>query len=216
MLEVNIRNLVVGDKEVLSYANFAIKPGEIVAIIGSSGSGKSTLINAICNLNKDYNGLITYNGEDLKLLKNNQMRQLFKDEICLIMQDNGLVLSETVEKNIKYIPNVRKKYNSQDVIGVLTSVGLTSDVLKKKVSNLSGGEQQRVAVAKAIMKKSKLIICDEPTGNLDVANARQIYDLFSEMAKMGIAIVIVTHDMNIFEYADTVYKLSKNQIIRVN
>lgn len=213
MVNVDIAELKAGKNVVINRAEFTVNCGEIVAIMGPSGSGKSTLINAICNLNKDYQGNITINDNMISEMTNNQMRKLFKADVCLIMQDNGLVLNETVKQNIKYIPSIRHKYNMKSIEQVLKGVGLPIEILNQKVANLSGGEQQRVAIAKAILKKSKLLICDEPTGNLDEDNAQQVYEIFREIANNGVAIIIVSHDMHITTYADKLFRLENKQLV---
>lgn len=205
MISINISNLQVENKLVIKSAKAEIKQGEFVAITGKSGCGKSSLINAICNLNQKYEGKISLLGIDNKKLNNKSMRILLRDQISLVMQDNGLVLNETVMKNMLYVPRLRKKKSLQEITRALQLVNLKEDILKQKVQSLSGGEQQRVALAKAMLKHSKIIICDEPTGNLDVESANQVYKILRNLASSGVTICIVSHDVNINKYADKVY-----------
>ncbi len=212
MIKIDIKNLYAGNKLVLEQAHAQIERGQFVVISGASGSGKSTLLNAMCNLTQSYEGKIELLGIENKTVSTSEMRVLFRDFLSIITQDNGLVLNETVLANIKYIPRVRKNFDSDELINALDLVNLNKTVLKQKVANLSGGEQQRVALAKAILKRSKIIISDEPTGNLDAQNASKVYEVFKQLTKAGVTVCIVSHDPNAYKYADKVYVIQNRKL----
>lgn len=212
MIRINIKNLKVGDNVILESAKAHVKKGQFIAITGESGSGKSSLLNAVCNLEKNYDGVIELLEVDNKTINDSEMRHLFRDFLSLVTQDNGLVLNETGLKNIMYIPRVRKNKNSEQINQALRMVNLNQDMLNRKVSTLSGGEQQRLAIAKAILKRTQIIVSDEPTGNLDEENAHHIYSIFRRLADAGITICIVTHDLNIGNYADKVYVIKNKKL----
>lgn len=212
MIKIDIKNLYAGNKLVLEQGRAQIERGQFVVISGASGSGKSTLLNAMCNLTQSYEGKIELMGVENKIVSTSEMRVLFRDFLSIITQDNGLVLNETVLANIKYIPNVRKNLDGDELIKALSLVNLNKKVLKQKVANLSGGEQQRVALAKAILKRSEIIISDEPTGNLDAQNASKVYEVFKQLTKSGVTVCIVSHDSNAYKYADKVYVIENRKL----
>lgn len=212
MIRINIKNLKAGDNIILEAAKIKVDKGQFIAITGHSGSGKSTLLNAICNLEKNYDGAIELLEVDNKTISDSEMRYLFRDFLSLITQDNGLVLNETGLQNIMYIPRVRKSKQTDQISQALKLVNLKEDILKRKVSTLSGGEQQRLAIAKAIIKRTQIIVSDEPTGNLDQENALQIYSIFRKLANAGITICIVSHDPMISKYADKVYVIQNKKV----
>ncbi len=115
MIRINIKNLKVGEDIILESAKAHVKKGQFIAITGESGSGKSSLLNAVCNLEKNYDGVIELLEVDNKTINDSEMRHLFRDFLSLVTQDNGLVLNETGLKNIMYIPRVRKNKNSEQI-----------------------------------------------------------------------------------------------------
>lgn len=214
IVTVNISDLKVGNRTVIKSAQLNARQGEFIAITGESGSGKSTLINAISNLTENYKGEIKVLGKDITTLSSKEHRYLLRKKLSYIMQDNGLVLNETVKKNLLYIPRVRKNYNQKKIIQVFKILNLNPSLIDSKVMNLSGGEMQRVAIAKSILKKSSIIICDEPTGNLDQKNAAIIFKIFRRLANNGITIIMVTHDDSIRTYVDTIYRIQDKKLIK--
>lgn len=216
IVSVDITQLKAGNTIVLEKAKMVADKGEFVVISGASGSGKSTLINAIGNLSCDYTGKIKILGINNKQLSKQQRMIQLRNHISYIMQDNGLILNETVEKNIKYLPRVRKNFDRKRIEKIFSVLNLNPKLLSAKVVNLSGGEMQRVSIAKAILKKSDILICDEPTGNLDNENANVIYKTLRMLANKGVTIIMVSHDRNSYAYADTIYKLENKQLYKIN
>lgn len=215
IVSVDITQLKAGNTIVLEKAKMVADKGEFVVISGASGSGKSTLINAIGNLSCDYTGEIKILGINNKQLSKQQRMIQLRNHISYIMQDNGLILNETVEKNIKYLPRVRKNFDRKRIEKIFSVLNLNPKLLSAKVVNLSGGEMQRVSIAKAILKKSDILICDEPTGNLDNENAKVIYKTLRMLANKGITIIMVSHDHNSYPYANTIYKLENKQLVKI-
>ncbi len=178
--------------------NLEIKDGEFVVITGASGSGKTTLLNMIGALDKADSGEILIDGKSIKEIKK---RKYYSRVVSFLFQNFALVENQTVQKNLEMIP----KRNRSDVTidEALKKVGLT-DKMKKKVYKLSGGEQQRVALARIMVKKSSLILADEPTGSLDSDNKKIIMKLLRELNESGKTVIMVTHDEELVNEAERV------------
>lgn len=207
MLE--IKNLKKSYKDHLIFENFnlRIEQGEFVIISGMSGSGKTTLLNIIGSLEDFDSGKVRFNNIDISLRKNQQ--KYLGEKIAFIFQNYALLENKTVRENLNLIP---KKYRTNTSIDqALEMVGM-KDKIDSKVYTLSGGEQQRVAVARVIVKKCELILCDEPTGSLDKYNARKVIDLIKNLNQAGKTILLVSHDEKIKKIGDRIIKLWKNLI----
>ncbi|MFA5604018.1 MAG: cell division ATP-binding protein FtsE [Bacilli bacterium] len=175
-----------------------IKKGEFVFIIGSTGCGKSTLIKMFYREEKPTSGQIIVGGIDVAKLKNSKVYKL-RRQIGVVFQDFRLLEKSTVYENVAFaleIFGAPKDEIHKRVIKVLELVGLKNR-LKSYPNQLSGGEQQRVAIARAIVNGPKLLICDEPTGNLDEETSSEIMDVLDEINKLGTTIIMVTHDRKI-------------------
>ncbi|MDD2518531.1 MAG: cell division ATP-binding protein FtsE [Bacilli bacterium] len=175
-----------------------IKKGEFVFIIGSTGCGKSTLIKMLYREEKPTSGQIIVGGIDVAKLKNSKVYKL-RRQIGVVFQDFRLLEKSTVYENVAFaleIFGAPKDEIHKRVIKVLELVGLKNR-LKSYPNQLSGGEQQRVAIARAIVNGPKLLICDEPTGNLDEETSSEIMDVLDEINKLGTTIIMVTHDRKI-------------------
>lgn len=181
---------------VLDNINIEIKKGEMLAIVGKSGSGKSTLLNIIGMIEGDYEG--DYQFKDYKNVKvNSKMSsKIIREEMSFIFQSFALIEDESVKKNLllalQYV-KLNKDEKENLMIAALKSVGLDG-ILDQKVASLSGGEQQRIALARAILKPSSLILADEPTGSLDNKNKEYVMETLKELNKEGKTIIVVTHD----------------------
>lgn len=202
---INIRNVQKQYKTgvVAIYdMNLSIKKGEFVFVIGSTGCGKSTLIKMLYREEKPTNGKILVGGIDVAKLRNSRVFKL-RRQIGVVFQDYRLLERLTVYENVAFALEIfgAPKYEiHQKVIKVLDLVGLKNRV-KNYPNQLSGGEQQRVAIARAIVNGPKLLICDEPTGNLDEETSAEIMEVIEEINKLGTTIIMVTHDRNIVEKA---------------
>lgn len=188
-----------------------IGKGEFVAITGQSGSGKSTLLYVLSTLDTDYEGEIRINGNLLKEMNSNQLSALRNRDIGFVFQFHYLLPEFSVLENVCLPAMKLKKYTPAQIreraVEKLTLLGLR-DQINKKASQLSGGQQQRVAIARALINDPVIIFGDEPTGNLDSANARMVFDIFKELSlKHEQTIVIVTHDPEIANRADRTISL---------
>ncbi|QLK86393.1 ABC transporter ATP-binding protein [Staphylococcus sp. 17KM0847] len=184
-----------GTKTLIQNFNYTIAQGDFVIIKGASGKGKSTLLNIIGLLESPEQGTIKFNG---KVIHKEQDKLLLKREsIAYIYQNYGLLDHDTILKNLSLPLNISKKETSR-MKDALNQVGLSSLDLKTKIYTCSGGEQQRIAIARAILKSPALIIADEPTGNLDIDNGIKIINLFKQFNRQGITIVMATHDPSFF------------------
>lgn len=190
---IKIEKLCKSFGEHVIFDNFSceIKDGDFVVFNGVSGKGKTTLLNMIGGLEKFDSGKIMI--DDLNLSKNRDVVKLYKNKIGFLFQNFALVEKDTVQQNLNMID---KKYRSGESIEqVLEKVGLKG-YEKRKIYTLSGGEQQRVAVARLFLKKCSIVLADEPTGSLDRRNADIIMNYLVELNKEGKTIIMVTHDEN--------------------
>lgn len=187
---IEIRHLYKSfeEKQLFSDLNLTIEDGEFVVFWGESGCGKTTLLNMIGSLEKIGKGEILVNHKNIFLRKN--QREYLKNEVGFLFQNFALIESKTVRENLDMVKKqIRSEYTVEQA---LEYVGL-SDVIDKKVYKLSGGEQQRVALARLMIKKCSIILADEPTGSLDPNNADKVIELLKSLNRMGRTVVLVTH-----------------------
>ena len=198
--------------QVLKGISLQIADGEFAVILGASGSGKSTFLNVISGLERPDSGSVVYGTSDITELSDGELTQFRKDNIGFIFQQYYLLPNMTVEKNVRMGAELAGNREYQEIIN---AVGL-EDKAKKYPSELSGGEQQRVSVARALAKKPKVLFLDEPTGALDEQTGRQVLDYICGLHKeYGFTVVMVTHNQNIAEMADTVIKMNSGKISEV-
>ncbi len=194
-----------GKLQVLKGVDFSIQPSEIVSIVGASGAGKTTLLQILGTLDKADKGVITYFGEKPSMLNDKSLSKFRNLNIGFIFQFHQLLPEFTALENVM-IPGMIAGKNKTDLkkraIQLLEELNL-KDRIEHKPNALSGGEQQRVAVARALINSPKLILADEPSGNLDSKNAKELHDLFLELRdKTKQAFVIVTHNEDLAKMAD--------------
>lgn len=189
MIEIKEMSKKFDDKLLFSNLNLKIESSDFVILAGPSGCGKTTLLNIIGALETVDEGEVTVDGIDITNKKNHL--NYFRTKIGFLFQNFALVDHKTVEQNLEMI---QKQYRTHLTIEeALSRVGL-EDKIKKKVFTLSGGEQQRIALARLMLKKCDLILADEPTGSLDQKNAELVIEILKNMNKEGKTIVLVTHD----------------------
>lgn len=199
----------------LNEVSLEIRKGEFVAIMGPSGCGKSTLMNILGLLDNPTSGKYFFNGQEVSGLSENQLTLLRKGNIGFIFQSFNLIDELTVFENVElplvYL-NIKSGERRRRVEEVLERVNM-----KHRSGHfpqqLSGGQQQRVAIARAVVTEPKLLLADEPTGNLDSVNGMEVMELLSELNRAGTTIVIVTHSMRDAGYAHRCVNLSDGQII---
>ena len=182
----------------LNDVNIDIEAGEFVFVVGDSGSGKSTLIKLLLKELNPTEGTITVNGQKLNKLKRRQIPK-FRRNLGVVFQDFRLLKDRNVYENIAFAQRVigeSTRSIKKNVPSMLSMVGLAAKY-KSNPSQLSGGEQQRVAIARALINKPKILLADEPTGNLDNNNAWEIMKLLEEINSKGTTVVVVTHNMEI-------------------
>ena len=208
----NIKKAYGEKNEVLKGFDLQITDGEFTVILGASGSGKSTFLNCLSGLERVDDGNIKYNDVDITELSDTALTKFRKDNIGFIFQQYYLLPNMTVEKNVRMGADLA---NNKEYEEIIKAVGL-EEKAKKYPSELSGGEQQRVSVARALAKKPKVLFLDEPTGALDEETGRQVLDYICKLHKeYGFTIVMVTHNQNIAEMANTVIKMNSGKIAEI-
>lgn len=184
------------NKHIIRGLSYTIEQGDFIIIKGASGKGKSSLLNIIGLLEDPDDGEITFN--DTIILKENDKIKFRRKDIAYIYQNYGLLENDSILNNLTLPLNVSKKDTTR-IAEVIQRVGLSNLDLKTKVYTCSGGEQQRIAIARAILKEPTVIIADEPTGNLDEENSLNIMNIFKELNSKGITIIMATHDKTFFD-----------------
>ncbi len=203
---------------VFNNININIKPGELIALTGPSGSGKSTLLHILALLDKPNTGTILFKGKNFKNLSEEKKEQIRQKNISMIFQDNNLLNDFTALENVLMpliIRGDKYSYSERKAKKILKEVRL-ADRNEHFPSELSGGEQQRVAIARSLISETDLILADEPTGNLDHETSQEIFSYFLKLKKMNKAIIFATHNRELANKAD--YKLSifNGTIKRIN
>lgn len=195
--------------QVLKGISLEITDGDFVVILGASGSGKSTFLNVISGLEHPDSGKVFYDATNITALSDNELTGFRKRNVGFIFQQYYLLPNMDVDKNVKMGADLT---GNRDYQAVIEAVGL-GEKLHKYPSELSGGEQQRVSVARALAKKPKVLFLDEPTGALDEQTGRQVLNYICRLKnEYGFTIVMVTHNLNIAEMAKTVIKMSSGKI----
>lgn len=203
MIEISNLNKSFNSRQLYKDFNMNIEDGDFVIFKGPSGCGKTTLLNMIGGIEDIDSGSVIVNGYDTS--KKRDRQKILSEEVGFLFQNFALVEEKTVKQNLSF---VKKKYRQDiDMKDSLSFVGLPEDILKAKVYTLSGGEQQRVAIARLIMKKCNIILADEPTGSLDRKNADMVFELLDSLNKQGKTIVLVTHDSQLFGRGKIEYEI---------
>lgn len=201
-----------GSRIIFSDLNLNFQSGMVYALIGDSGCGKTTLLNMLAKLETFDKGEIVYKGKSLTSLKN---EEFYRNELGYLFQNFGLLESQTIRENLE-LGLIGKKQNKKQekerlLLQVLQAVRLDYLSLNQKIYELSGGEAQRVALAKIILKDPPLILADEPTASLDPKNSKEIMEILLELRNANRTIIIATHNPSIWKMADQVIRLSKDE-----
>ncbi|MBD5135379.1 MAG: ABC transporter ATP-binding protein [Lachnospiraceae bacterium] len=214
MIEINEIEKSYGSHEnkfkVLKGISTKINDGDFVVILGASGSGKSTFLNVVSGLEYPDSGSVKYDSMDITKLSEKDLTAFRRKTVGFIFQQYYLLPNMTVEKNVRMGADLAEKSDYREII---KSVGLEKK-LKKYPSELSGGEQQRVSIARALAKKPEVLFLDEPTGALDEHTGRQVLDYVCKLQKeYKFTVVMVTHNLNIAEMANMVIKMNSGKIL---
>jgi len=202
------------DTPIINRFNLQVNKGETVALVGASGSGKSTLLNMIGILEKQDSGIINLFGKSAPRIGSLEAQKILRYRIGYLFQNSALIDNETVEYNLKIAQTYTKsptKNKQAERKTVLEKVGL-SGFEKRSIYELSGGEQQGLAIARLLIKPCELILADEPTGSLDPGNRDIVLALLQELHNLGKTIIVVTHDSVVAEHADRVIRLDASRM----
>lgn len=198
------------EQKALDGVNLSLEEGKFIVILGPSGAGKSTLLNMLGGLDSPTSGTIKVNGKDISTLNGNELADYRASTVGFVFQFYNLIPTLTVYENVALVKEIAP--NALDAKKMLAEVGL-ADHMQNFPSELSGGEQQRVSIARALAKNPKILLCDEPTGALDSETGVLVLKLLLSMARnYGKTIVVVTHNQNIAKMADVVIRVKNGKI----
>lgn len=213
ILTLNGVSKIYGDLKALDNINLTVEKGEWLAIMGPSGSGKTTMMNIIGCMDKPSLGEVVLEGQDISRLSPKDLTVIRRDKIGLIFQQFHLVNYLTALENCMMAQYYHSMPDEEEAMAALEAVGL-QDRAKHLPSQLSGGEQQRVCIARALINHPALILADEPTGNLDEKNEYIVMDIFEKLHNAGSTIIVVTHDPEVGDEAERMIVLEHGRIAR--
>lgn len=214
MAVVKLKNVYkqYGQLYALHDVSFEVKKGEFISIMGPSGSGKTTLLNLISCLDQPSQGKIIINGKNVAELSQKELTLIRREEIGLVFQQFHLVPYLTAVENVMLAQYYHSMPDKQEALEALSRVGL-ADRADHFPSQLSGGEQQRVCIARALINSPAIILADEPTGNLDEDNEHRVVEIFQQLHKEGHTIILVTHDPEIGRLAQRQINLEHGKLV---
>ena len=213
LLEIKNVSKIYGDLKALDHVSIHVDKGEWVAIMGPSGSGKSTMMNIIGCMDKPTEGEVFLDGVDISKESSKKLTDIRRDKIGLIFQQFHMVNYLTAVENVMVSQYYHSLPDEEEALEALGRVGLR-DRARHLPSQLSGGEQQRVCVARALINHPELILADEPTGNLDETNENIVLDLFRQLHNEGTTLIVVTHDPEVAEAAQRTIVLEHGRVAR--
>ena len=212
LLEIKNVSKIYGPLKALDNVNLTVENGEWLAIMGPSGSGKSTMMNIIGCMDKPSLGEVILDGVDIAKESGKKLTEIRRDKIGLIFQQFHLVNYLTAVENVMVSQYYHSMPDEKEALEALERVGL-KDRAKHLPSQLSGGEQQRVCIARALMNHPEIILADEPTGNLDEANENIVIDIFKQLHRQGTTLIVVTHDPEVAEVAQRTVVLEHGRLV---
>lgn len=213
ILELKDVSMVYGTVHALRDINLAVREGEWLAIMGPSGSGKTTMMNIIGCMDKPSFGTVILDGQDLTVTSSRDLTEIRRDKIGLIFQQFHLISYLTAQENVMMAQYYHSMVDEREALKALERVGLGQRA-KHLPNQLSGGEQQRVCIARALINYPKLILADEPTGNLDGENEEIVMDIFRQLHEEGSSIVMVTHSLEVAAHAERHIVLEHGRIVK--
>jgi len=207
--------LPAGDVVALDHVSLAVEPGEFIAVMGPSGSGKSTLLNLMGCLDVPTSGRIYLSGQDISGLGDDDLTRLRRDRIGFVFQQFNLIPLLSAIENVEFplVLTTGRDESRRRAKEVLRMMHLDEALFTHRPGELSGGEQQRVAIARALANDPDLLLCDEPTGNLDTATGTAIMDLLAAENREGKTVVMVTHDPRIAGYARRTIRIVDGRLV---
>lgn len=217
---IDLKNVtkIYGQKDenlcVLEDVSLQVQKGRFVVLLGPSGSGKSTLLNLIAMLDKPTSGQIFFEGQDITRLRKESARSALRlKKMGFVFQFDGLLPEFSLLENVELPALMRGDENPQKAQALLENLGLGA-ITHKLPSELSGGEKQRASIARALRNEPVLLLADEPTGNLDASRKEQVFKDFARMAREGLTVLMVTHDVHAVNFADDVYTLENRKLVK--
>ena len=214
LLEVKNVSKIYGSLRALDDVSFTIKKGEWVAIMGPSGSGKSTLMNIIGGMDTASEGTVILDGVDITKESDKNLTNIRRDKIGLIFQQFHLINYLTAVENVMVAQYYHSMPDEKEALAALERVGLRERA-RHLPAQLSGGEQQRCCIARALINYPALILADEPTGNLDEANEAKVLEIFKQLHNEGATLIVVTHDIEVAEQAQRTIVLEHGRLARI-
>ncbi len=208
----NVSKKYNGKVSALDNINFSIDKGQWISIMGPSGSGKTTLLNIICCLDSPSSGAVIVDGKNISNLNSGELTRFRREIIGLVFQQFHLIPYLNAVENVMLAQYFHSMADEEEAGKALERVGL-GDRLHHMPSQLSGGEQQRVCIARALINEPKILLADEPTGNLDRENEDIVMGLFKELHREGHTIVVVTHDPEIGEMGQRIIRLEHGRLV---
>ena len=212
ILELRDVSKIYESVNALSNINLKVKKGDWIAIMGSSGSGKTTMMNIIGCMDRPSNGQVLRNGVDISKENQKNLTNIRREKIGLIFQQFHLISYLTALENVMVAQYYHSMIDEKEALEALRKVGL-ADRAKHLPSQLSGGEQQRVCIARALINNPEIILADEPTGNLDEANEIMVIEILKQLHKEGATIIVVTHDPEVGDEAMRKITLDYGKIV---
>ena len=207
-----------GTIELFKDVNIKIKKGDLIALVGPSGSGKSTLLHLLALLENPSKGKILLFNRDTKDIREDKKDKIRREKISIIFQDNNLLTDFTAIENVM-MPLIIKGENTKEIFKKAEQILKNVKIFNRSKhfpNQLSGGEQQRIAIARALIAETKIILADEPTGNLDFKTSKEIFSLFLKLKKLKKTIIFATHNRELANRADDKLFISNGDIKRVN
>jgi putative ABC transport system ATP-binding protein len=209
---VKIYPLKSGDVTALDHISFSVERGEFISIMGPSGSGKSTLLALMGCLDTPTSGSISMSGRAIRNMSDEELTSFRRDKIGFIFQYFNLFPLLNIIENVSFPQMLKGGVNEEKAREVIRAVQLDESLYSHTPMELSGGQQQRVAVARALINDPDILLCDEPTGNLDSKTGASIMELMTELNRKGATIIVVTHDPKVAEYTNRTIRIIDGRI----
>lgn len=212
ILQLKDVSKIYGDLKALDRINLSVKKGEWISIMGPSGSGKTTMMNIIGCMDRPSLGEVILDGKDISKLSPKELTVIRRDRIGLVFQQFHLIPYLTAVENVMLSQYYHSMPDEEEAMAALDAVGL-KERAKHLPNQLSGGEQQRVCIARALINHPAVLLADEPTGNLDEKNEQMVLEIFKKLHEAGSTIIVVTHDQEVGDEAERIITLDHGRIL---